>query len=149
MAWTGEEVAQTTCAKDMERLAAAYSNDKTQTFQLSWDNRPDSFNQTLTAFMILRNQFALLQLGVIGPYECTSTPCGCDSHLLPDAQCPNPGHYPGGGYGPYRWSELLNRDYGEPLEGLKVVAGVWSRQWSKANVTLDCSSWTATILMIE
>ena len=146
IAWTGEKVRQRSCEADMRSLLH-YSNDSTQTFQLSYDNRGSDLTQTLAAFLILRPAFALFQFGVIGPYECASEPCGCDKHSLPDAQCPHPGKTPG--YGPYRWSSLLDQDYGRPLGPPTVDAstGVWSRHWSKAEVALDCRRWEANITL--
>merc|ERR1719201_1253241 len=84
IAWTGEKVRQRSCEADMRSLLH-YSNDSTQTFQLSYDNRGSDLTQTLAAFLILRPTFALFQFGVIGPYECASGPCGCDKHSTPDA----------------------------------------------------------------
>ena len=112
IAWTAERIQPKSCDADMRALLH-YSNDSTQTFQLSYNNRGADFNQTLAAFLILRPAFALLEFGVIGPYECASEPCGCDKHSLPDSQCPFPGK--SSGYGPYRWSPLLDLDYGHPL----------------------------------
>eukprot|EP01047_Picozoa_sp_COSAG01_P076298 COSAG01_NODE_13350_length_1597_cov_1.222964_2_plen_115_part_00 len=41
----------------------------------------------------------------------------------------------------YIWSELLNVDYGTPLElGREVSPGFFSRRWSKTMVTLNCSA---------
>ena len=96
IAWTGEHVFQQSCDADMARLRRAYTNDPNQTFQLSYENKRGDFNQTLAAFLILRGEHALLEFGVIGPYECASEPCGCGPHSTPDRQCPHPGHYPGG-----------------------------------------------------
>ena len=146
IAWTGEKVRQRSCEADMRSLLH-YSNDSTQTFQLSYDNRGSDLTQTLAAFLILRPAFALFQFGVIGPYECASEPCGCDKHSLPDAQCPHPGKTPG--YGPYRWSSLLDQDYGRPLgpPTKDASTGLWSRHWSKAEVALDCRHWEANITL--
>ena len=106
--------------------------DDSQTLQLIYGNDQRQFNQTLAAFLILRGKFALLQYAVIGPYECAAEPCGK----------PNS---PASGFGPYAWSSLLDKDYGEPLGAPTVsAAGVWERKWSKATVSLDCSSWTAS-----
>ena len=141
IAWSGESVRQHSCASDMAALSH-YATDTAQTFQLTYDTLGTSFNQTLAAFLILRSEFALFAFGVIGPYECASEPCGCDAHSLPDQQC-KPGITPG--YGPYHWSPLLDRDYGVPLAPPSVAGHVWSRQWSKANISLDCATWEANI----
>jgi len=143
IAWSGENVRQRSCASDMAALSH-YASDRGQTFQLNYDTLDaKSFNQTLAAFLILRSEYALFEFGVIGPYECASEPCGCNAHSLPDQQCPNPGVTPG--YGPYVWDELLDLDYGVPLALPTVTGHVWSRQWSMANISLDCGAWQATI----
>ena len=159
IAWNGEHVQQRSCAADMKRLhsicernhfidprvppplsslrlrigcAVTDTADDSQTLQLIYGNDQRQFNQTLAAFLILRGKFALLQYAVIGPYECAAEPCGK----------PNS---PASGFGPYAWSPMLETDYGEPLGPPTVsAAGVWERKWSKATVSLDCSSWTAS-----
>jgi hypothetical protein len=97
IAWTGEQVSKASCSKDMAQLHSIYSGDPTQTFQLKYNNDPSALNQTLAAFLILRSDHALLEFGVIGPYECASEPCGCGAGSIPGPQCRNP--HPGGGYG--------------------------------------------------
>eukprot|EP00729_Bicosta_minor_P005769 gene5769-1170_t len=148
IAWTGERIRKSKCGTDMARLRNIYTDDAKQTFQLVYDNDITDFNQTLAAFLILRGEHALFEFGVIGPYECASEPCGCDKNSLPDQQCPKPGHYPGGGYGPYRWSPLLDVDYGVPVSAPVVDGSSWSRRWSHAHISLDCASWQATITVI-
>ena len=145
IAWTGEKLNKASCSKDMARLHSIYSGDRNQTFQLAYENDVSTLNQTLAAFLILRSEHALFEFGVIGPYECASEPCGCDAHSLPDPQCRDPGHHPGGGYGPYHWSPLLDVDYGAPTSEPVVNGSLWSRTWSNARIALDCARWQATI----
>ncbi len=137
IAWNGEHVSQKTCAADMEKLYKTYTADDDQTFQLIFPNQPAAFNQTLAAFLLLRGKFALLQYGVIGPYECAAEPCGKSNS-------------PTSGYGPYEWSPLLDKDYGEPLGPPTVSSGgVWTRKWSKATISLSCASWQAVFNMTD
>jgi len=132
IAWNGEHVAQKSCAADMARLHRAYPTGyANQTFQLIYGNNLADFNQTLAAFLLLRGKYALFQYAVIGPYECAAEPCG-----VPKS--------PTSGYGPYQWSPMLEKDYGEPIGPPTVSpAGEWTRKWSKATVSLDCASWKA------
>ena len=46
----------------------------------------------------------------------------------------------------------MNRDYGEPLGFCSETApgsGVWKRPFTKADITMDCASFTATFDMHE
>lgn len=48
----------------------------------------------------------------------------------------------------YTFPPALKADYGEPQGVCAETApgsGKFSREWSKATVELDCSSWTSTI----
>jgi len=48
----------------------------------------------------------------------------------------------------YQVPEQINWDYGEPTELCKETApnsGVFTRDWTKATVGMDCNSWTPTI----
>ena len=52
----------------------------------------------------------------------------------------------------YEFPELLERDYGEPVGGQQCSetapnSGIFTRQWTGATVTMDCSTWTPTIKM--
>ena len=46
--------------------------------------------------------------------------------------------------------ELLNADFGEP-EGLcsetAPKSGIFTRKWTKADVAMDCNTWTPTITL--
>jgi hypothetical protein len=49
----------------------------------------------------------------------------------------------------YEWAPELDGDYGEPL-GLctetSARSGVFTREWTKSTVTLDCNTWNSTIV---
>ena len=50
----------------------------------------------------------------------------------------------------YLFPPELNLDYGEPMGVCKESAsgsGVFTRDWSKASVEMDCNTWTPTISM--
>ena len=136
-------VQQRSCDAGMAALEH-YATDGNQTLQLSWDNQPANFNQSLAAFLILRGPSALFAFDVVGPYECASTGCGCDSNSVANQGC-DPKKPKGYRLG--KWSPLLELDFGQPLAGPAVASRVWSREWSKANITLNCSSWEAHIEM--
>ena len=145
-AWWGERVYRDSCALDMSRLREAYTDNGRETLQLIYghgaSSAPDmarliNFNQTLAAFLILRPLYALLAFDVLGPYECASAPCGVPSKIFPHA------------YGPYRRSPLLDVDFGEPVsQPVQVRHGVWSRNYSKAAIQLDCGRWAAEIALV-
>ena len=134
-------VQQRSCHAGMVALRH-YATDANQTLQLGWDNQPATFNQTLAAFLILRGPSALFAFDVVGPYECASTGCGCDSTSIANQGC-NPEKPKGYRLG--KWSPLLELDYGHPIEAPALAGRVWSREWSKASIALNCSSWEARI----
>ena len=143
-AWWGERVYRDSCAQDMARLRDAYTDNDNETLQLIYghgaSSAPDmarfvNFNQTLAAFLILRPLYALLAFDVLGPYECASAPCGVPSRAFPRA------------YGPYRRSPLLDVDFGVPTSRPIVENGIWSRNYSRAAIQLDCGRWDARIVI--
>lgn len=79
------------------------------------------FEQDLANFLLTRGQYAWLGHGWLG----------CSRE--------------------YQFPDALNADYGEPTSGLcKETApnsGVFTREYSKASVKMDCNSWTPTITM--
>jgi hypothetical protein len=143
-AWWGERVYRDSCAQDMARLRDAYTDNDNETLQLIYGHGASSapemvrfvnFNQTLAAFLILRPLYALLAFDVLGPYECASAPCGVPSRVFPHA------------YGPYRRSPLLDVDFGVPTSKPVVKQpGIWSRNYSRAAIQLDCGRWDAKIV---
>jgi hypothetical protein len=52
----------------------------------------------------------------------------------------------------YPWPAGLDVDYGEPVgfceETVPGSSGVFTRQWTNANVTMDCNTWTPHITML-
>ena len=115
------------------RPATADANATNETFQLIYDNNPANLLPTLAAFLLIRGPHGLFQYTVIGPYECASAPCG-----RPDS--------PASGFGPYHWSPLLELDYGTPVgPAVQGRDGVWRRQWTKADVSLNCSEWVGRV----
>jgi hypothetical protein len=50
----------------------------------------------------------------------------------------------------YEWTDALDADYGEPLELCRETSpgsGIFTREWSKSSITLNCNTWNATIVM--
>ena len=50
----------------------------------------------------------------------------------------------------YQVPEQLNWDYGEPTGLCKETAAnssVFTREWTKASIEMDCNTWTPTITM--
>jgi len=50
----------------------------------------------------------------------------------------------------YEVPDLLNADFGEPTELCSETApnsGVFTRAWTKADVEMDCNTWTPTITL--
>jgi hypothetical protein len=78
-------------------------------------------NNTIAAFLIARGRSAMLELPVGGAYE------NMDKYIL---------------------SPLLDADFGEPTgAGHEGAGGVFTREWTKATITLDCNTWTSSIAM--
>ena len=76
--------------------------------------------QDITNFLLTRGPYALLGHGWLG--------CSRD----------------------YQVPDQLNWDFGEPTELCTETAkdsGIFSREWTKATVSMDCNSWTPTITM--
>ena len=50
----------------------------------------------------------------------------------------------------YEYPDLLNTDFGEPLDRAKETSpnsGVFVREWSKATIQMDCNTYTPKIIM--
>lgn len=76
--------------------------------------------QDIAAFLLSRGEYAWLGHGWLG---CSRT---------------------------YQVPDQLNWDYGEPTELCQETApnsGVFTRDWTKATVQLDCNTWTPTITL--
>ena len=77
-------------------------------------------NNTVAAFLIARGASAMLELPVKGAYGLADT---------------------------YGWSPLFDADFGEPDgPGREIISGVFTREWSKATVTLDCNTFTSNFI---
>jgi len=50
----------------------------------------------------------------------------------------------------YEWPAQLDADYGEPVDKICTEtapgSGVFTREWSKASIKMDCNSWKPTIM---
>lgn len=83
-----------------------------------WHHSPTDQNNTVAAFMIARGPSALLQLHVHGAYAWAE-----DMHFPP----------------------ILRADYGRPLAPAATVReGVYSREYERATLTLDCGRWESS-----
>ena len=58
ISWLGERVSKATCTADMRRLLGAFTPSSIETFQLEYNNDRSSFNQTLAAFLLVRQEYA-------------------------------------------------------------------------------------------
>lgn len=48
----------------------------------------------------------------------------------------------------YEWPKILDADFGEPMGLCKETSagsGIFTREWTKATIKMDCNSWTPTI----
>jgi len=104
------------------------------------------FEQDLATFLLVRGPFAWIGYTWSG---CTDTayPPGCNLDCNAD-DC-KPCRFPKArDSAPFTKPEGLGADYGEPVGYCKETAdgsGVFRRQWTKADVELDCTTFTATI----
>jgi hypothetical protein len=89
--------------------------------------------QNIAEFLLVRGKYAWLGYGYQG---CAST-----QRRFPGASWRESG---------YVWPELLDRDFGEPTgECHETSPGseVFTRDWSRSRITLDCRDYTATFEM--
>lgn len=112
------------CASDLRTLCAKGSPPQTRAMMFPFAGSDPSelpqFQQDLANFLLVRGPHAFLGHAWKG--------CSKD-YLYPDA---------------------LNADYGEPLGLCTETApnsGVFTREWTKASVKMDCSTYTGTITM--
>jgi hypothetical protein len=136
MLWTGGDpngkgstgpqpiVTQAHCAQDLRSLCNATSPAQVRTMMYALGcNDPANltqFDQDLANFLLTRGPYGYLGHGWKG---CSRT---------------------------YEYPDALNADYGEPLGLCSETAsgsGVFVREWSKATVQMDCTTWTPTITM--
>ena len=106
------------------------------TLQLTWVHGA-WFDITLATFLVGRGENSLLAFGLHGAYMCASEPCG--THNSPQ-----------GGFQAFGWPPILDADFGEPLEqghNTSEHPGVWTRRWSKASATVNCSDFSGTVTL--
>ena len=123
-------VKQATCAADLRALCSADSPAQSRAMMYSFGPggcRGDpkeipELEQDLANFLLVRGPFAWLGHAWLG----------C-SHV-------------------YQFPDALNVDYGEPVGGAlcaetKPGSGVFTREWTKASVSMDCNKWAPSIVM--
>lgn len=92
---------------------------------------PIDFQQHLASFLLLRGPYAWLGWAWVG---CAGSR-GAGSGSVPIPPTPN---------------EMFDTDYGEPTGLCKETApnsGVFTRDWTKASVQVDCNAWEGSITM--
>ena len=117
-------VTQSTCAESLRSLCNASSPAQTRAmaYGLSGtapEKRNPDLLQDLANFLLVRGKYSWLGWGWMG--------CSHEYYFPPE----------------------FNLDYGEP-DGIcqeTSEKGVFSREFSKASVTMDCNTWTPTIEM--
>ena len=122
----GPLVRKETCAADLRRLCNATSPAQTRAMAYGFNTRntavlPD-LAQDLANFLLIRGPYAWLGHGWRG----------CSQHYL--------------------FPPELNEDYGVPSELCKETAsgsGVFTRDFSKSTVEMNCGTWTGKITMKE
>jgi len=93
--------------------------------------------QDVAMFLLARGEYAFIGYGWQG---CQCLPTDKYDGCLPQNMT-------------YEFPELLERDYGEPLKGQQCTetvpgqSGIFTREWSGAQVRMDCNTWTPTITM--
>jgi hypothetical protein len=127
---TSPLVKQATCAANLRALCSATSPAQTRFYKYAFSPggcRGDPGNltdmvQDIANFQLTRGPYALLGHGWLG--------CSRD----------------------YTMPEQFAWDFGEPTEICKETAtgsGVFTRDWTKATVGMDCNTWTATLKLKE
>ena len=118
-----------TCAPSLRKLCSASSPAQTRFMKYAFTpggcggdpgNLTDPV-QDIANFLLVRGPYALLGHGWLG--------CSRD----------------------YQVPEEINRDYGVPIDTVcketGTNTGVFTREWTKASIQMDCNSWTPTITM--
>jgi len=161
MSGRNETDPHTSCQRDMQRMCAinrtlGRPNLHNQALVLEFSRvshtvlwHPNGtlpwFLQDLATFLLVRGPFAWLGYTWSG---CTDSgyPAGCDP------ACTQPGCKPcrfptAMDSHPFPRPDALDSDFGEPVgQCHESSAGVWTREWSKASVELNCNSFRASIL---
>jgi hypothetical protein len=118
-------VSKGNCASTLRSLCSETAPPQTRAMMYAINShRPDvmpEVKQDLANFLLVRGPFAWLGHGWKG----------CSQH--------------------YPFPPEFNQDYGEPIDKVcKETApksGIFTREWSKASVKMDCATWTPTITM--
>ena len=117
-------VDETNCATQLRKMCTAGSQAQERAMMFPFQGKSTSslpfFEQDLAAFLLTRGPHAFIGHAWKG---CSQ------SYAFPDA---------------------LNADYGEPVDGAlckESKPNVFTREWTKASVQLDCVSYAATITM--
>jgi hypothetical protein len=116
-------VTKVNCASQLRKMCSATSQAQTRAMFFSFNGSPEDlpeFEQDLANFLLTRGEHAWL------------------------------GHAWKGCSRIYVFPEALNKDYGEPTEICAETAensGVFTREWTKASIKMDCNSYTPTIKM--
>jgi len=122
----GPLVTASACANDLRALCSATSPQYVnRTMMYAFTNRDPSlanhtlFKADLANFLLTRGDYAYLGHGWLG----------CSRN--------------------YQFPEELNADYGVPVDKLckETNPGVFEREWSKASVKMDCSTFAGSITM--
>ena len=120
----GPLVRPATCAADLRALCSAGSpQHNNRTMMYAFSNRDPSlanrtlFTSDLANFLLSRGDYAYLGHGWLG--------CSRDYAFPPE----------------------LNADYGTPIDKLckEGSPGVFTREWTRASVAMDCASFRGTI----
>lgn len=105
------------------------------------------FEQDLATFLLVRGPYAWLGYEWSG---CTDSgyPTGCDKHCLQD-DC-KPCRFPvSRDANPFPRPAAMDDDYGTPVGYCKEAApGVFRREWTKADVELDCNTYAARFIAV-
>jgi hypothetical protein len=115
----------TTCAAQMRDLCSATSEAQTRfaLFDLNtWPGNGDTnANVSVAEFLLGRGPYAVTGI--------TWSGCGC-------------------GCGVPTWLPLLDADFGEPVDAhcVESAPGVFTRSWTRAEVSLDCSLCTPSFV---
>ena len=118
-------VDQESCAANIRKMCVAGSDAQTRAMMFPFQGKETTdlpfFKQDLAAFLLTRGPHAFL------------------------------GHSWKGCSKQYPFPAELNVDYGEPIDTVcketAVNSGIFTREWSKASVLLDCGSYEATITL--
>jgi hypothetical protein len=123
-------IGQKTCAADLRTHCSAASPAQNRTMMYSFGpggcrtdpSKLTQFEQDLANFLLIRGDYAYLGHGWLG---CSKT---------------------------YEFPAALNADYGTPTGGQLCAetapgSGVFTRDFTKATVQMDCNTWTPTITM--